>query len=756
MPEEEESAHAIDHGQHGPSQKDQRERKERILTQGAPSMSQSIAQAVVVKDYNVFFLADPDGKVPLESGHGLGLYYHDCRFLNGYELKIADAKPHSLVSTAARGFMAVFQLTNPDIRMADGGLIRKEDLGITWERAIDGAGLAVHDRIKFRNYGLQGISFPISLTFRAGFEDVYAVRELLPESLGTLQTPVWRDGALNFVYEGADDLYRSLTVSFSPPPDSTNDTTAQFEITLQPNEQREILVSLLLAESDDRNAIERQERQQPDKKQIQAVFHRSSDTSFSHYTQIHSNSLLLNQIIDRSFRDLAVLQSSINGEQFFAAGIPWFATLFGRDSIISALQTLAYNPTIAEQTLRVLANHQGQEVDDWREEQPGKILHELRVGEFARVGEIPHTPYYGTVDATPLFLILVARHASWTGDMRVFNDLRTHIDGALEWIAHYADLDGDGYIEYDSTSKEGLVNQGWKDSGDAIVNADGTLAQPPIALVEAQAYVYAAKQSIASLYRRAGETELADQLLREAEALRARFNRDFWLEDAGFYALALQADNQPAAVLSSNPAHTLWAGIADPDKARKTVERLMAPDMFNGWGVRTLSDKERRYNPIGYHLGTVWPHDNAIIAAGFRRYGFDDAALRIFNSLVEAAMHFDNYQLPELFAGFRREDYGVPVRYPVACHPQAWAACSIPYLIETALGLVPEAFEQRLRIVRPVLPFFVHRVDVSGLQVGTASADLRFARDTSGSVTVDVLRVDGELDVVVDPKKSTN
>lgn len=746
--QEQQRAHAVDDDQHYLSPQERNERKQRVLTQGAPSMAQSIAQAVVVKDHNVFFLANPDGSVPLESGHGLGLYYNDCRFLNGYELNIADVTPSPLVSTAARGSMAVFQLTNPDIRMADSGLIRKDDLGITWERTIDGPERVVHEQITLRNFGQQQIVFPVSLTFGAGFEDVYAVRELLPERLGTLHPLTWKEGVLCFVYDGADDHYRSLTVHFSPQPNATHDTTAYFDVTLQPGEQTQVGVSLCLAETTNQGAIQQQIQRRPSVRDT--MFQRSSETWTSRSTRIRSNSLLLNQIIERSFRDLVMLRSNIAGAQFFAAGVPWFATLFGRDSIVTALQTLAYDPTIAEQTLRVLANHQGQQVDDWRDEQPGKILHELRVGEFARTGEIPHTPYYGTVDATPLFLVLVARHAAWTGQINLFNDLRSHIDRALEWIAHYADLDGDGYIEYDSTSKDGLINQGWKDSGDAIVNTDGSLATPPIALVEAQAYVYLAKLSIADLYRRVGEQTWADRLQHEAEERRERFNRDFWLADKGFYALALQADNRPAAVLSSNPGHALWAGIADPEKARRTVERLMAPDMFNGWGIRTLSENERRYNPIGYHLGTVWPHDNAIIAAGFRRYGFDDAALQIFVSIIEAAMHFDHYQLPELFAGFRREDYGIPVRYPVACHPQAWAACSIPYLLETCLGFQPEAFDQRLRVVRPVLPCFIDQLDVAGLRVASASVDLRFERDASGAVTVDVRKLEGALDVVVE------
>jgi glycogen debranching enzyme len=748
--EQEQVAHA-EKGKRRLSPQEQEERKQRILTHGTPAIVRSIADAVVVKAENLFFLTEPDGRVPIEDDHGFGLYYHDCRFLNGYELKLAGTTPQALVSTAERGFMAVFQLTNPDIRMAAGTLIRKEEIGVKWERAIDADKLTLHEVITFQNFGLQRIEFPVALTFQAAFEDLYAVRELLPEQLGTLHQPSWTDGTLSFLYEGKDGRYRSLTVHFSPGAYGMEGTTANFRLTLAPREQQQILVSLVIAESPQADEVQPRGHDRPAANNISTLLQGAPDQGRGENTEVRSDSLLLNRILERSFRDLCVLRSTIEGEKFFAAGVPWFVTLFDRDSLVTALQTLAYAPKIAEQTLRLLASYQSSQVDEWRDAQPGKILHELRIGELARVGEIPHTPYYGTIDATPLFLILVARHAAWTGQLTLFNELRSPIEAALEWMAKYGDRDGDGYLEYQSSSGRGLVNQGWKDSGDAIVNADGSLATPPIALVEVQGYVYWAKIALADLHQHAGEPERADQLRHEAEDLRVRFNRDFWLEEQGFYALALQADKRPAAVLSSNPGHALWAGIADPDKARHTVERLMADDMFNGWGIRTLSERERRYNPLGYHLGTVWPHDNALIAAGFRRYGFDETARRVFTAIVEAAMHFAHYRLPELFAGFPRRDYGVPVRYPVACHPQAWAAGSVPYFVEVLLGLVPEAFERRLRIVRPLLPDFIDRLEVRGLCVGRARADLKFERISDG-VAVKVLKVEGVLDVIIEPE----
>jgi glycogen debranching enzyme len=409
---------------------------------------------------------------------------------------------------------------------------------------------------------------------------------------------------------------------------------------------------------------------------------------------------------------------------------------------------LPYDPRIAEQTIRLLADHQGKEIDPWREEEPGKILHELRVGEMARLREVPHTPYYGTIDATPLWLILVAEHAAWTGELRVFNELRWNVEAALNWIERYGDVDGDGYLEYECKIEKGLANQGWKDSDDGIVNADGSLAVPPIALAEVQGYVYRAKIAIAALYRRAGEAKRADQLEAQAAQLRERFNRDFWMDD-GYYALALQQDKRPAAVLSSNAGQVLWSGIAEKERARRTADHLLSPEMFNGWGIRTLSAAARRYNPLGYHLGTVWPHDNSLIGAGFKRYGFDAEALQVLSGMIETAVHFDAHRLPELFGGFNSDDYGVPVSYPVACQPQAWAAGAVPYLLTSTLGLEPDGFEKRLRVVRPVLAENVNCVEIRGLAVGAARVDLVIERPIDG-IDVRVAAIDGELNVMVE------
>jgi glycogen debranching enzyme len=376
-------------------------------------------------------------------------------------------------------------------------------------------------------------------------------------------------------------------------------------------------------------------------------------------------------------------------------------------------------------------------------------LHELRVGEAAHIGLIPHTPYYGSIDATPLFLMLIGRHAAWTGSLALFHELREPIERALEWMSRYGGIKAGTYLAYASGADKVLENQGWKDSGDAIVKKDGTLATSPIALVEVQGYAYQALISMADLYGRAGDHARAGALRRDAVELRRRFNQDFWMPDSQYYALALEKGGQAVTVISSNPGHALWAGIADDDNASLTADRLMSADMFSGWGIRTLSEKETAYNPLGYHLGSVWPHDTSLIVGGFRQYGFDHHAVRVFEGLVKAASHFRSYQMPELFSGFSDTEYDTPVSYPAANHPQAWAAGAIPYMMQTILGLTPAAFEDQLLVRRPVLPDFVDEVEVQRLRVGHAEVDLRFERRPDHSVKVEILKKRGHLDVIV-------
>lgn len=733
----------------GASHLSREERKQRVLKGKAPSIVRSIANAVVIKSEALYFLTEPDGNVSINEGHGFGLYYHDCRYLNGYTLTINGVRPNVLASIASEGFRSVFELSNPELPAQDGKAIPKEMLGLTWTRLLAQEDRALHDRLSVRNYDSEAHDLTLNLAFEAQFEDIFTVRGLLPEQVGQLQQPKWVEGALSMVYKGADGLNRSVSVHFNPPPVRTGRKSAEFDLHILPERSADLQISVVLAES--RRPSEILPKPCPPPAFGQIVKSRREDAqSFSRsHALIQTDSLLLNRILDRSVSDLQILRTRLGREEFFAAGVPWFTTLFGRDSLITSLQAMAYNPDIADQTLRLLANYQGRQVNDWRDEQPGKILHEFRVGELSRIDEVPYHPYYGSVDSTPLFLLTLGEHAAWTGDLRLFHDLRENVEAALGWLDRYGDLNHDGYIEYQSTSEGGLINQGWKDSGNAIVNVDGSLAEPPISLVEVQGYVYRAKTLLADLFQRSGEHARAEKLLSEAQTLKERFNRDFWSESLGCYVMALQAKSRPVSVISSNPGQALWTEICDPDKAERTMTRLMADDMFSGWGVRTLSSRERRFNPIGYHLGTIWPHDNSLIAAGMRRYGFDAAAYRIFHGLFDAASYFEQYRMPELFAGFSQAPFGEPVHYPVACHPQAWAAGSLPFMMVTLLGLQPEGFENRLRVRRPILPHFVESLELRRLKVGAGMLDLRFVR-RNATIDVQVLAKEGEVEIAVE------
>jgi glycogen debranching enzyme len=738
------------------TEEEKRERKLRILTHSAAAITRSITGAQVIKNGNMFFLTDVDGSVPPDEEHGFGLYHNDCRYLSGYTLDIGGKEPYVLVGNSDPGYEMIFELTNPSIG-EDGEGAEIDQVAIRWERLLDLEACTLAEWLDLNNYSGSRARFPLSFTFRSDFRDVFAIRDLLPVRPGELEAPVWFDDAegkadtLTFAYHGADGNKRRLDIRFSPPPDEVEETTARFRIDLEPGEQHQIQLRMEIRESREADGEIDHDRRPDTEFRSAAEARKQLPDRLEGQTEVATDSVLFNSILSRSLLDLRLLENRMDSWRYYAAGVPWFVTLFGRDSLLAAIQMLAFEPAMAEETLRLLASYQAHEVDDWNEAEPGKILHETRIGELANMHAIPYTYYYGSIDATPLFLILLSRHAGWTGSMDLFNEFRDGVEAALTWIDDYGDKDGDGYLEYDSWAMgERIANYGWKDSGNGILHPDGRLPEPPLALVEVQGYVYAAKHEIAQLYERAGDHEKADRLRGEAAELRERFNRDFWSEELGCYVLGLDGDKRQIAAVTTNPGHALWSGIAEPDKAQQTAERLMADDMYSGWGVRTMSSAHAAYNPTGYHLGTVWPHDNAFTAAGFHRYRLDAAAARIAHGIFDAASQFERQQLPECFAGYARSLYRVPVRYPVAAHPQAWSAGSIPYLLTTLLGLEPEGFDNRLRLARPVLPEYMNRLEIRGLKIGQGEVDLQFGRTAEGWCAAAVDRVTGNVDVVMD------
>ena len=499
----------------------------------------------------------------------------------------------------------------------------------------------------------------------------------------------------------------------------------RWRVPLEPGKPKEILITAEPSIGGRRRA-----RRRP--RTAAAELERSSADWCASCTAIHSDNKLFDALIATAIRDLRALIMPAPCGQIISAGIHWYVAAFGRDALVTASEAMLLNPDLSLDALRVLARLQAVEDDPWRDAEPGKILHELRVGELAGAGIIPHTPYYGTVDATPLFLIRAADYYKWTGDLQTLRALRSALDAALRWIDEYGDRDGDGFVEYERRSPGGLQNQGWKDSHDSVVHADGTLARP-IALVEVQGYVYMAKQAIADVYDALGALDVASQLRDQAQALRTQFNQAFWNPEEGTFALALDGRKRQVASVTSNPGHCLYCGIAGSEKANAVVERLMAPDMFCGWGVRTLSSACPAFNPMSYHNGSVWPHDNAIIAAGLKRYGHSGAVMRIANALFDVSTGARDFRLPELYCGFDRSERASVVAYPVACIPQAWAAAAPFLLLQAMLGISADAPARALRIERPMLPDWLGQVRLDGLRIANASVTLAFERD--GSVT---------------------
>jgi glycogen debranching enzyme len=713
------------------------------------SRAPGISDASVIKDDGLFFLCRNDGSVGGHEGHGLGLYFHDCRYLSRYELRIRGRLPESLLATSGDGFRSVFQLTNPELPDKRDPIHRQE-LTLRWRHIIDSSNGSLADELELHNHDTREHSFPITLSFEADFTDVGVIRGLVEPEPHSPPRSKWKKDALSFSEKGLDGRTRMLLVRFSEAPRRVKHGEVTFEVTLPPQGAKHLLITLTVGELDESSPRDVEQRASHELHDFESDSERAMSEWLDGFSRVRSNSTRLDWAMERSLRDLRALRNHFDGEHFISAGLPWFATLFGRDSLICAMQTLAFRPQTTAETLQLLASLQGLQNDSWKEEEPGKILHELRVGELARAGKIPHTPFYGSVDATPLFLIALELHSRWTGSLELFRELRPAAEAAMGWIERFGPPNGDGYIDYTSEigADGSIVNQAWKDSGNGIVGANGEVAAPPLALIEVQAYAYQARRALARLYELDGDELRAAVLRADAEKLRVKFDRDFWLPTKQFFALALSGrDRKPLEVISSNPGHALWSGILTDERAELVARRLLADDMFSGWGVRTLSKDERGYNPVGYHLGTVWPHDNSLIVAGLRRYGHDDEALRIFDGLLSAAALFDNHRLPETFSGFSRARLDAPVRYPVACHPQAWAAGSLPFMLQVLLGLEPDAFAKRLTIVRPRLPQYIERLELTGLRVGEASVDLKFVRE-NGQLTVQPENKQGSLEVV--------
>ena len=549
------------------------------------------------------------------------------------------------------------------------------------------------------------------------------VRGVARPGHGQYYKPVVEANMISIFYRGLDGVMRQTLIKLSPNPTAIDERTARWDLRLE--QLKEVQIELSVTPF-----VEGRESRARNYDLSAQLQHRR--VHFSHWevssTSFRSNNEVFDELIQTAIGDFHALQIPDESQHIIAAGIPWFATIFGRDSVIAAYQSLALNPQLAVDTLRVLARYQGKEYDDWRDEEPGKILHEYRVGEMTRSGEMPFSPYYGSIDATPLFLILLSETFSWTADERLVEELLPNAYAALEWIDKHGDLDGDGFVEYQRRSPKGLVNQGWKDSWDANMHRDGTLARTPVALCEVQGYVYDAKFRMSSLLRNFGDTKTADKLKRDAIELARRFERSFWIPSRGYYAMALDNNKRPLEVIASNPGHLLFSRIITKERARIVTNRLMRDDMFSGWGWRTLSQDERVFNPLSYHRGSVWPHDNSIIAHGMALNDMRHGAVRVLTTLYQAALNFRDYRLPELFCGVQRREHDEPVHYPVSSSPQAWASGAMFLILTSVLGIRPSAPRKELNIINPLLPDWLDHLHLHNLRVGNSRVGLDFTR----------------------------
>ena len=687
---------------------------------------------------DMFAVLDGNGDVGAVPDSPEGLFLRDTRYLSRFELRFEGKRPLLLGSVVEddNATLAV-DLTNPDV-----DLVHPRDI-VAIERSKLLFEAACYEKIAFTNFdgrpGQPTRRFRVTIDFAADFRDLFEVRGERRAARGTARARVIDRACVELVYGGLDDVERRTRVMFEPPPAVLEVNAAAFDLSLQPGETKAIFVTVACAEDAEPTARSYAEASGALRRDLLAL---TSDIA-----TVESSNVIFNEVMCRSTSDIYMLVSRTGMGLYPYAGIPWFSTVFGRDGIITALMMLWVDPQIAKGVLLYLAGTQAKAIDPEADAQPGKILHETRHGEMARLKEVPFGFYYGTVDATPLFVMLAGAYFERTGDRATIARIWSNIEAALSWCDTYGDRDGDGFVEYFRETEAGLANQGWKDSSDAIFHPAGGDAAGPIALCEVQGYVYAAKAAAAELGRVLGHGERADALAAQASALKARFHAAFWSEAIGTYALALDGQKRRCEVRSSNAGHALFTGIADEAVAARVADVLTDAKGFSDWGIRTIAAGEPRYNPMSYHNGSIWPHDNALIALGFARYGLKRHATKVFVALFDAASYQELRRLPELFCGFPRRPRRGPTAYPVACAPQAWASATPFALLAASLGLKLDHAGGEISFATPHLPPFLDKVLLRGLKLGASGVDLRLQRAGS-DVVVSVDERRGPLRIV--------
>ena len=692
-----------------------------------------------LKHDDTFVVLDSHGDIGASAGGPDGLFNADTRYLARLELVLDGVQPLLLGSNLRDDNSALtVDLTNPDVYRNERIVLQKDMLHIV--RTIFLWRGTAYQRIGLQNHGESTASFDLTLLFDNDFADLFEVRGERRPRRGIGSSKLLGPADVALKYSGLDGKPRSTALQFDPRPTRLAVNAATFHLELAPQQASSLFVSV---------ACNKPAALKPSPFFRGLLAHRREmRQSTSGATSIETSNNIFNEVLCQSMADLNMLMTETPQGRYPYAGIPWYSTTFGRDGLITALQMLWIDPRVARGVLKRLAFYQAKSIDPLADAEPGKILHEMRGGEMAALREVPFAQYYGSVDATPLFVLLAGLYVERTGDDETLAELWPAIEAALRWIDGAGDPDQDGFVEYQRASEQGLANQGWKDSYDAIFHADGRLAEGYIALSEVQGYVFAGKHLAARCALRLGLVDRARQLEADAQRLAERFEEAFWCDDLGTYALALDGAKQPCKVRTSNAGQLLFTGIARTDRARMVASDLMSNKFFSGWGIRTVARGEARYNPMSYHNGSIWPHDNALIALGLARYGLKHSVEHVFKGLFDAASYMDLRRLPELFCGFQRERRRGPTLYPVACAPQAWASATPFTLLEAALGLEFEAQRGEIRLRNPRLPAFLNEVILRELQLGSSSVDLRVRRH-GDDVSLEVLRTRGQIQVSI-------
>jgi len=664
-----------------------------------------------LKYEDCFVVADAHGDI---RGAGDGLFVNDTRVLSLFRLRLCGYQPSLLgASLSQDNIVFTANLSNrghPEEGVPH-GVVHIERSRFLWENRM-------FERIRLTNYWNRPLSLAVELQFDADFRDMFEVRGSKRSRRGEVQDAVVGGRSVWFRYEGLDGVSRESVVTFSETPSKLTRSNAEFPVEVPPRRHQSIFIEVGSGPAEPsreryRAAAARARFMMRSKRRVGAT--------------VHSSGRVFNEWLTRARADIALLTTDLETGPYPYAGIPWFSTAFGRDGIVSAMQMLWLDPSLAAGVLSFLARHQATETAPFLDSEPGKIMHETRKGEMTTLRELPFGRYYGGVDTTPLYVYLATAYAERMGDLELIERLWPSLLAAVSWIENVTARSPDGFLAYRRAAQSGLANQGWKDSQDSVFHADGSIPPGPIALVEAQGYVFAAFRGMAQLARRRGDEGLANRWLLRSEAMREAVERRFWMEDLGYYAMAIDGEGRPCRICTSNVGHLLFVGLPAPDRAARVMEAMLSGRFYTGWGVRTLASDEFGFNPMSYHNGSIWPHDTAICAVGMARYGARDAAVKLTSGMFEAGVQFQ-MRLPELFCGFERTPGSAPVAYPVACLPQAWSAGAPFMLLQACLGLSVDGWGRQILVDRPRLPIGIDSMVVQNLKVGRDLVDVSFYR----------------------------